>query len=302
MDKERIHDGTDCQRLLDKAEEALASLDKHIIDVLEIKRPYSIEYAKQLVKVISKLSPLLGNIIEFSTVDILNEIDWNGDGKWIRQDPGFPDALFLSDKIVPNPGIEIKAWFPFATEITARFRDSSTIFKNGNINLALIAWLPEHVIWGRPQIIDTLVVSGESVADARNTHYHRPPDYIVFEPEYTSGRTANLQQTNTNGYKLQGGKQDLDEAINLVNSWGNEGKIYSTSPKYQRQLKSLLGKFTYRLDTNYAKIDRIEHKDIEAFKLKVLNTQFNNKTIKEWSSILSTNDDNMLEQALNTII
>lgn len=199
MDNEKTPIATDCQKLLDKAAEALASLDEHIIDVLEVKRPYSIEYAKQLVKVISKLSPLLGNIIEFSTVDLLNEIDWNGNGKWIRQDPGFPDALFLSDKIVPNPGIEIKAWFPFATEITARFRDSSTIFKNGNINLALIAWLPEHVIWGRPQIIDTLVVSGESVANAHNT-------------------------------------------------------------------------------------------------------QFNGKTIKEWTSILSTTDDNMLEQALSTII
>ena len=52
--------------------------------------------------------------------------DWNGIGEWIRQDPGFPDALFKSSIIQPNPGIEIKAWFPFATEITARFKDSVT--------------------------------------------------------------------------------------------------------------------------------------------------------------------------------
>ena len=56
-------------------------------------------------------------------------------GEWIRQDPGFPDALFKSNTISPNPGIEIKAWFPFATEITARFKDSITIFSQDNIDI-----------------------------------------------------------------------------------------------------------------------------------------------------------------------
>ena len=186
--------------ILAKAQEALTDLDNHLIDVVDIKKPTSISYAKQLAKVISKLSPLLGNMIEFSTVDLLNEHDWNNYGEWIRQDPGFPDALFKSDIIMPNPGIEIKAWFPFATEITARFKDSVTMFSQDNIDVALIAWLPEHVIWGKPQIIDVLVVSGRSVAEARDRHYHRPPDYLVFEPEDTKERTANLQQTNTNGY------------------------------------------------------------------------------------------------------
>lgn len=95
--------------ILAKAQEALTDLDNHLIDVVDIKKPTSISYAKQLAKVISKLSPLLGNMIEFSTVDLLNEHDWNNYGEWIRQDPGFPDALFKSDIIMPNPGIEIKA-------------------------------------------------------------------------------------------------------------------------------------------------------------------------------------------------
>lgn len=186
--------------ILAAAKQELTALDSHLIDVLDIKRPQSLFYAKNLAKVISKLSPLLGNMIEFSTVDLLNEHDWGNAGKWIRQDPGFPDALFQSTTVLPNPGIEIKAWFPFATEITARFKDSVTIFRNNNIDMALIAWLPENVIWGKPQIIDVLVVSGKSVAEARDLHYHRPPDYLVFEPEDTSERTVNLQQTNTNGY------------------------------------------------------------------------------------------------------
>ena len=179
----------DYKDILTAAKKELTSLDSHLIDEQDLTKPSSLEYAKQLSKVISKLSPLLGNMIEFSTVDLLNKYDWKGQGKWIRQEPCFPDAFFECDTIFPKPGIEIKAWFPLATEITARFKDSVTIFSQNNIDVALIAWLPEHVIWGKPQIIDVLVVSGKSVAEARDLHYHRPPDYLVFEPEDTSDRT-----------------------------------------------------------------------------------------------------------------
>lgn len=288
--------------ILAKAQEALTDLDNHLIDVVDIKKPTSISYAKQLAKVISKLSPLLGNMIEFSTVDLLNEHDWNNYGEWIRQDPGFPDALFKSDIIMPNPGIEIKAWFPFATEITARFKDSVTMFSQDNIDVALIAWLPEHVIWGKPQIIDVLVVSGRSVAEARDRHYHRPPDYLVFEPEDTTERTANLQQTNTNGYKLQTDKCNIADAVQVVESWGPNCKTYSPAPEYQQLLRSLYGQFVYRLDTNYAKIDRIEHDGIEEFKARVLYTQFNGKTIRQWSNILASKNDEVLENALTSIL
>lgn len=292
----------DFRDILAAAREELTGLDNHLINVVDIARPQSIAYAKQLAKVISKLSPLLGNMIEFSTVDLLNQADWNNAGEWIRQDPGFPDALFQSDTILPNPGIEIKAWFPFATEITARFKDSVTMFSQENIDVALIAWLPEHVIWGKPKIIDVLIVSGKSVAEARDAHYHKPPDYLVFEPEDTSARTANLQQTNTNGYKLQTDKCNVQEAKAVVDSWGEDKREYSPSPEYQQLLRSLYGQFVYRLDTNYAKIDRIEHAEIERFKTKVLNAQFHGKSIKQWSIILSSDDDEKLERALRTIL
>ena len=99
--------------ILNAVKEELTSLDKHLFDVLDIKRPATLAYAKQLAKVISKFSPLLGNMIEFSTVDILIKHDWIGMSEWIRQDPGFPDAFFKSGIIQPNPDNEIKAWFPF---------------------------------------------------------------------------------------------------------------------------------------------------------------------------------------------
>ena len=292
----------DYSEILSAAKQSLMSLEDRLIDVVDIKQPSSLAYAKNLAKVISKLSPLLGNMIEFSTVDLLNEQSWGDLGTWVRQDPGFPDALFQSDVVIPNPGIEIKAWFPFATEITARFKDSITVFKDDNIDMALIAWLPENIIWGKPQIIDVLVVSGKSVAAARDFHYHRPPDYLVFEPEDTSERTANLQQTNTNGYRLQQDQCSLDKARAVVETWGENGKRYSPNPEYQRLLRSLRGQFVYRLDTNYAKIDRIEHKDIEAFKMKVLNTIFHGKTIRQWSTILLSNNDELLDSVLQTIL
>lgn len=290
------------QKVLAIAKSELTSLDSHLIDVLDITKPPSLDYAKQLAKVISKLSPLLGNMIEFSTVDLLNKYDWKDQGMWVRQDPGFPDALFKSDKVLPNPGIEIKAWFPFATEITARFKDSVTIFSQDNIDVALIAWLPEHVIWGKPQIIDVLVVAGKSVAEARDRHYHRPPDYLVFEPEDTSSRAVNLQQTNTNGYKIQADKCNVEDAVAVVESWGRGGRQYSPSLEYQRRLRTLYANYVYRLDTNYAKIDRIEHPEIEAFKECVLNTAFQGKTIKQWEKILSSDDSEVLERALRTIL
>lgn len=290
------------EEILAQAGKELVKLNGKTFDILNISKPESIEYALQLAKVISKLSPLIGNMIEFSTVSTLNKVDWNNKGKWIRQDPGFPDALFQSVEIQPNPGIEIKAWFPFATEITARFKDSITIFKDNNIDMALIAWLPEFVIWGKPKIIDVVIVSGKSVAEARDSHYHNPPEYLVFEPEDTQNRTQNLQQTNTNGYVFQHDKSNIEEARKVVDKWGTDKKKYDPSPKYQRLLQELLGQFKYRLDTNYAKIDRIEHKDIEKFKEKVLDVQFNGKTIKDWSKLLSSGNESALEDALGILL
>lgn len=276
------------KELLYTASQQVINLSNKSVDVVEIKAPHSIEYGVNLAKVISKLSPLIGNMIEFTTVDLLNTYNWHNLGKWIRQDPGFPDASFLSECVIPNPGIEIKAWFPFATEITARFKESQNIFKeNPYINVALIAWLPENVLWGKPMILDTLVVSGMSVAKARDNHYHCPPSYIVTEPEDTSERTGNLQQTNTNGFKFQEDKSDIKEAEAYVESLGKTFLKYNPAPEYQERVKRLQSKFVYRLDTNYAKIDRIEHAEIEAFKEKIENLKFRGKKIKEWARLLS---------------
>ncbi|GHU53767.1 hypothetical protein FACS1894132_06880 [Clostridia bacterium] len=240
-------------------------------------------------------------MIEFSTVDLLNTYDWNNIGSWHRQDTDFPDAIFKSETVLPNPRIEIKTWFPLATEITARFKDSVLHFADDQINVAMIAWLPKFVLWGKPVIVDTWIGSASSVAATRYAHYHRPPDYLVFEPEDTSSRTINLQQTNTNKYKFQGSPADFERAKKIVDSWGDDGKVYSTSHDYQIKLQGLLGNFSYRLDTNFAKMDRIEHTSLEEFKTSVVNTVYRGHKIRQWSRILSR-QDNVLDEELLRLI
>lgn len=275
--------------ILKKASDELLNLKEEKIEVLTITKPPDTQYAKNLMKVISKISPLVGNMIEFFVVNILNRLDWSGFGKWKRQDPDFPDTVFESS-LKPQPGIEIKTWFPFATEITARFKDSILYFEHDQTYVAIIVWLPEFILYGVPKVIDVWVGSGKSLAIARDKHYHRPPSYLVFEPEDTSSRTRNLQQTNTNGYKFQGSAENLKEAEDVMKSWGKDYFIYKPTKEYQDKMKSLLGKYSYRLDTNFAKIDRIEHNDLEKFKKKVLNKKIEGFTIREWSNYVCSDD------------
>ncbi|MDD5512371.1 MAG: hypothetical protein PHD09_01205 [Candidatus Omnitrophica bacterium] len=288
------------QEVIKIATKHLTSMQGHAFDVLSVSKPISPDAAVNLSKVVSKLSPILGNLIEFNTVEYLNDQkEFTPYGKWLRQDPGFPDAIFQGS-ITPTPGFEIKAWFPLATEITARFKDSQNHFINDQTHVALLAWLPEQLIFGKPIILDVCVVSGKSVAVARDTHYHNPPDYLVLEPEDTSSRTRNLQQTNTNGYKWQGTSEQFNKAKKIVASWGSDAKKYAPTPAYQTRLRELISRFPYRLDTNFAKMDRIVHSGIEDFKIKVLGINFQGKTVGEWSKILCSDDLSMIKRELES--
>ena len=278
----------DTKRVIELASGFLTSLSSHVFDILTVSKPVSPDAALNLAKVVSKLSPLLGNLIEFNTVEFLNKKEeFAPFGKWRRQDPGFPDTVF-DGAISPAPGFEIKAWFPLATEITGRFKDSQNRFAENNIYVCMPAWLPEHLIYGRPYLLDVVVVSGLSVAKARDEHYHNPPAYLVVEPEDTTARTANLQQTNTSGYVWQGEPKQFEEAAKIVEGWGKDGNQYNPTREYQKHVRDLMNRYSYRLDTNYAKMDRVEHDGIEAFKTKVCNTVVNGMTVKEWSRLFAS--------------
>jgi len=284
--------------VIKRASTHLGTLPGHVFDVLSVAKPVSPEAALNLAKVVSKLSPLVANMIEFNTCEFLNEQpEFKPHGRWRRQDPGFPDVVF-DGKVQPQPGLEVKAWFPLATEITARFKDSQNHFLDDKTYVAMIAWLPEYVIFGRPKIMGVVIASGASVAAARDAHYHNPPSYIVREPEDTSRRTRNLQQTNTNGYKWQplddlaAERIRIQEAEKLLATWGASAKAYSPDPTYQDKLKVLMGKFgNYRLDTNYAKMDRIGHSGVEAFAERIYATDFHGLSIGQWNTLLSRGSD-----------
>lgn len=286
------------QQVITAASGHLQSLGGHVFDLLTVSKPISPNAAVNLAKVVSKLSPLLGNLIEFNTVEFLNDRpEFQALGEWKRQDPGFPDAIF-EGQVTPTPGFEIKAWFPLATEITARFKDSQNHFADDRTHVCMLAWLPENLIFGKPKIIDVCVVSGASVAKSRDDHYHNPPDYIVLEPEDTATRTRNLQQTNTNGYKFQGTPQQFAHAKRLVEGWGTDGRVYLPTADYQKRLRELLAGYPYRMDTNFAKMDRIVHPGVEAFKKRVLGTQIHGLTVGRWSALLSRGSDEAVRQAL----
>ncbi|EIK0049897.1 hypothetical protein LJS53_003417 [Salmonella enterica] len=286
--------------IINIATEQLLNLESREFDVITVSKPVSPDAAVNLAKIISKLSPIVGNLIEFHTCDYLNSQDTYAElGHWVRQDPGFPDTIFVSDEITPTPGFEIKAWFPLATEITARFKDSQNHFSEDQTYVAMLAWLPEYLIFGKPKVIDIVIVSAMSVARARDLHYHRPPDYIVLEPEDTTLRTGNLQQTNTNGYKFQGTQEQFIEAQQLVASWQPYAQEYSPTPEYQEMLRTLIARYPYRLDTNFAKMDRIVHPQIEEFKTRVHNTRFHGKTIGAWNKLLSKGNESEILIALS---
>lgn len=284
--------------VLETASAHLQGLSSHVFDVLTISKPISPNAAVNLAKVLSKLSPLLGNLIEFNVVEFLNKQDSSaGIGTWKRQDPGFPDTIF-EGSITPTPGFEIKAWFPLATEITARFRESQNHFLHDQTKVCMLAWLPDQLIFGKPRIIDVCIVSGLSVAKARDSHYHNPPDYLVLEPEDTKARARNLQQTNTNGYKFQGTRAQFAEAEKIVATWGPRGRSYKPKAQYQALLRELLSRFKYRLDTNFAKMDRVVHQGIEDFKARVLGRKIHSLSISEWSTLLYNGDEKALRQIL----
>jgi hypothetical protein len=286
------------REVLSSASLHLQGLAGHVFDLLTISKPVSPDAAVNLAKVVSKLSPLLGNLIEFNTVEFLNDQpEYESLGVWKRQDPGFPDAIF-DGSVKPQPGFEIKAWFPLATEITARFKDSQNHFKDDQTYVCLLAWLPDQLIFGKPYVVDVCVVSGRSVAESRDSHYHNPPDYLVLEPEDTTARTRNLQQTNTNGLKWQGTPKQFAEAQRIVKSWGRGGKKYKPTADYQAKLRQLVNRFPYRLDTNFAKIDRIVHSGIEGFKKRVYGTTIHGLTVAQWNHLLSKGSDEEIRKAL----
>ena len=284
----------EAKEVIEQASSVLRNMEGDVFEQLTVHKPSSMFEALNMFKITSKISSLVGNLFEIDGAEVLAAHPQLGSlGKWIRQDPDFPDVLLNWGQQV-KPGFEVKAWYPLSTEITGRFKDSQNEFEHDQTYVAMFAWLPERLLWGKPKILKIAIVSGRSIAAARDNHYHNPPDYLVIEPRDTSSRTRNLQQSNTSGYKWQSG--DFAEAQQLVNSWGTDGGVYKPTPEYQELLSELQSKYRYRLDTNYAKMDRVVSAGIEDFKTSVLSMRIEGRTISDWIRIFRSGDERRTAQ------
>ena len=87
----------------------------------------------------------------------------------------------------------------------------------------------------------------------------------------------------------------------MVKSWGKSGKTYKLTRQYQAKLRQLFARFPYRLDTNYAKMDRIEHAGIEAFKESIGKREFHGMSVNEWTRILTSEDDSAIRSAVEIL-
>jgi hypothetical protein len=285
-----------------RATRLIHALEKKSLDVVSLGQPHNRAHAADMAKVVSKLSPVMGNLLEFEFATYLNEQgEWPEDTYWCRQDPDFPDLALLLKKDNAErkkylQGIEVKCWFPFATEMTGRFRESQRRLLKANVNVMVVAWLPEFIVHGKPKILATWSDKAIDIAKCRDAHYHDPPRYLVVEPEDTGARTRNLQQTNCAGYVLQFNDRPdlLKKARKEVAAWPG-GERYSISPKYQARIRQLMARYKYRMDTNFSKIDRIDHKPLEKFKKSVLATKLHGKTVAEWAQLVADMDERAFE-------
>src|SRR5437764_1500063 len=140
--------------VLEQASNAIQNLSGQTVGIISLGRPEDLAEAIFLSKIVSKQTPMIGNLLEYAITHHLNKTGgWPSGTQWVRQDPGFPDIILHGYEPVPAPGIEVKGWYPLSTEITGRFRESETNLAENNVKLAVVCWLPENIVYGRPMII-----------------------------------------------------------------------------------------------------------------------------------------------------
>lgn len=289
---------------VERAEVLLQSLVGEKIPTISINS-LDPDEAPFLGLITSKLSPMIGNLIERRITAILHDEEAEHGMRWVRQDPGFPDALLVDrDGNPTSAGYEVKAWYALSTELTGRFRESVNLLAPRNVRVVVVGWVMSHLVYGTPTVIGVLSTDALDVAGQRDRHYHRPPDYLCVEPRNTAHRTSNLQQTNVAGYKFQETDSDrVDAARQLAESSPGYGSP-SHEASAQEMAEALMNTFAYRLDTNFAKIDRIDHPEIEAFKTRMLAIDFEGRQLSEWVKVLNnlTGDNDRKRKEATSIL
>lgn len=287
---------------LRRAQDALVGLARRPVDLLTLKSLAPEIDAVLIAKNISKISPFVSTQLENQVVQTLTEVPGGAGLTWARQDPGFPDAGLAYEGVQTGHGIEAKAWYVCGTEITARFRASQVLLIGKRVHIVLVAWILSDIIFGTPTILDYQLFDAADVARVRDEHYHQPITYLVAEPGDTVERTRNLQQANVTGFRLQTTDEKALTAGRILlgdRAW---------EPPYTEQSRviteHLLNTLTYREETNFGKLDRIKHPQIEAFKAKVLGREYRGRTVASWTQVLRdlTSEDEVAQRRALAVV
>lgn len=269
---------------LERAREALQGLMSEPLGILSVQSMGPDVDAVLIAQNISKLSPFVSTQVENAVITTLTKVPGIDGLSWIRQDPAFPDAGLTFHGVPSGDGIEAKAWYVCGTEITARFRSSQVVLIGKQIYVVVVAWVMDRIIQGRPIILDYALFEAMGLAQARDEKYHKPPRYLVVEPEDTSNRPANLQQANTDGLIMQTDSPDvLTRAAAMVPTGFSEPPYTESSRELTEKLRN---NFRYRTETNFAKLDRIGHAGVNAFKAQVLAMEHLGRPISDWTKTL----------------
>jgi hypothetical protein len=281
---------------LRRAGEAIERLRERPVDLLSVKSLGPDIDAVLIAKNISKLSPFVSTQLENATIKVLSEVPGESDLDWARQDPGFPDAGLRYQGTPTGHGIEAKAWYVHGTEITARFKASQVLLQGRRVRVLLVAWTMSRILFGEPVVVDFELFDAGDLAKVRDEHYHRPIRYLVVEPGDTADRAANLQQANVSGLLLQTQDERLLRRAELV-AQGDWEPPYTE--RSRAITETLLGMLSYRSETNFAKLDRIDHEGVERFKAKVLAISHLGRTLAEWTAVLAglTSSDSCVQAA-----
>lgn len=91
------------KKVIELASVHLEGLTGDVFDLLTMTKPTSIQAAINLTKIVSKLSPIIGNLIEFNIVEFLNNYDELKEfGKWKRP---WVSRYYLRRKYISNSWI-----------------------------------------------------------------------------------------------------------------------------------------------------------------------------------------------------
>ena len=251
------------------------------------------------LKNMSKLSSLISVQIETRSLARLDAIygeDLPNDVEWVINErvggEKYPDLAFADLEFSPSsnwvwPGVEIKTWCPFATEMSGRMMKGQSIMENYPDQLLLVAWLPDHLLYGDPQVIGTWVGDGLEMAKSRDDYWHDPPKSLILEPDFSPDREAHKQHTNVDRYLWDDDDSNLEAAEQMAKDLGLYATPYSYDDDYQENVRKVYNSFNYKKGTNFRKLDRLHHDPLDNFPDRIReDTIIEGKSLDEWNKHL----------------